>query len=565
MAKKKKNKKGVKSKTKTKPAKTFNLSLKTFFYALTSGIIVGIASIPSYWIFGSLEPYAMFVIAGIVLGLLAFEISSALIAPVFYSIFAALIYPNIFTIDKYIDSVKNANIPFFYRDVISQHVYIDFLFPLVKSSSLELFGSTSLFFLSLLLSGFISLSTYWIKVNFDILEYIPVSLKKRFPLESSRIISSIFLAMFLLFISNSSFASMGAFRQRNNQVLLPGQYATDFHIYKRIYQLLLEGENFYLAFDRAIDEDARSIRESVNKKPEDPGAWPTPRWIRHPFTFYLWKYVGFWNANDILKFALLLVSISLFLVGLGFEKIFPKGAGIVTALFVFPFFFMATGWENLFIPDLWGSIFILLAFGCLLNNFVYPAIFFSLLASMNRIPYWLWIGAMLTGLFVDFIINKRWKYLAAQIAGFSLVYASFSYHWYLILNRYPFVLTTTKPKGGFNISLKWTGFQVVYERAAVISNYLIIPFTMHHFFGIWFILAGLTFFFLSAVLNFRNKEERKNLYVYIVPLAYVVFFLGSVVVQPHFSQYWGQHIMPLSLVGTSGLLLMPLRALIKKS
>lgn len=164
---------------------------------------------------------------------------------------------------------------------------------------------------------------------------------------------------------------------------------------------------------------------------------------------------------------------------------------------------------------------------------------------------WVWLGAIVIVFLFYALKEKRWNYfLISSVASF-LVLIAHIVHWRAILSKYPFVLTVKEPAKGLGLPIVWIGFGEITNRIIWVSNFLLTPHTMHKFFGIVYLGLGILFY-LAVVLFFR-KEIRELKYVFMMCLLFLILFLSYMAFSPHASQYWGLHIIPLSLLGSIGL------------
>lgn len=320
--------------------------LKRVFYltdSLLAAILVCSASIPSYWILGENEPYGIFIISGLILGLLAKDLGHALFSSVSYSLISSPIYLFIFKSQFYIESLMNSN-SLFFGDIIPKYVYEDLLLPLVTASSLEGYSLTTLIILSLGLSLSFCMAIYLLKNNSKIKELLS---EFDFTIDVPKLVSALSILLVLFILANFSFLAMGNFYQRNYMELVPGEYHTDYNIYKRVYQSMVKGENYYFALRKALEDhaDAEILLSGTY--------YSSPTWIRHPFIFHFYKIAGFNDANNILRSALVLICLSFLLIGIGLERHFPIGTGLLVSIFAYPYFL----WQ------LAGKTFTILTFG----------------------------------------------------------------------------------------------------------------------------------------------------------------------------------------------------------
>jgi hypothetical protein len=235
-----------KSKHKLKRKSSFYhvISPKSLLTSILVGIIISILLMAQYWIFGGFQPIVTSLLAGVFLGIFFEYFFKIVLAGFFFALSATIIYPLYFSFERMTRAASLANPKVFFGDVILQAYYIDFLFPLAKSSDPSRFSRPIFFILTFIIAlgtgWFVFLISSWLKEDKDI-----DRLRKKFSLKNHRNLLSLFFSLLILltFILVTYMVS-GNFRLRNNEIVYPFKYATDYHIYKRTYQLMKQGSSF---------------------------------------------------------------------------------------------------------------------------------------------------------------------------------------------------------------------------------------------------------------------------------------------------------------------------------
>lgn len=207
--------------------------------------------------------------------------------------------------------------------------------------------------------------------------------------------------------------------------------------------------------------------------------------------------------------ALCLTVVAVLFVGVGLERTLPAGSGIVTAMLVYPYFFIGIGWEHVLQLDLWASIFVMLAFGLLLCGLISTGIAATLVAAMSRILSWQWAVAVLIAMIAMGLARKRWSYAAWAGGGFAAVIAMFALHWHTVSTEYPGILTQADRAVGVGASFFQAGaIAGALPRIGAVSSFLVFPQTFGAFTGAWYALPALAFFAMTAWRSTRRSAAR---------------------------------------------------------
>ena len=511
------------------------------------GITILILVTPSYWLFGKFEPYLLFTFAGIAIGLSIDQWWESVLATSVYALAVAFIYPRFFTLAAYAHTINNAD-PLFYGDIILRYIYVDALLPLVATSSLETWSAAGLLAVAFLYVFSVSLGFFWLKNQTTLFQKLPGRLRESAVRDPARAIGVVVTAIASVALLVTTYQALGPMIERVSTGFDPGTYQTDYHIYERTYALMREGRGFY-------DSHLEAIKGHIGVQEQGDTAYPrfTPMWVRHPFTFYLWRVLGIRDVSDPVRLAPFIVLAAILLVSFGFERFGVGAVALPLLLFIYPFMWMAMVWEDFFSPDFWGGLFMLLSFGFLLNKRWHAGIVAGVAAALCREQLWFWAGAVFVATAIYAFRSKRWGYAIASSSGLAVVVGSYLLHWHTLATSYKELVApkaTTSPVAFVNST--WSEALPRIER---VTSYLTLPYSMHRYFGFWFLILAIVFF-VAALIRFRSQLSLFSALT--TGATYITLYLLLLKYQPHQSQYWGLHILPLALSGTAGLFLLPL-------
>lgn len=313
-------------------------------------------------------------------------------------------------------------------------------------------------------------------------------------------------------------------------------------IYKRTYELISQGENFYSALHRATQEDARGF------KPGD--FWQIPSWVRHPFIFKVWSFIG--APNSVYLFALFLVVLSLFLMGIKIEKILFPGSSLALSLFLYPYFYLAASWENLWNPDLWSAILVLLSFSLLVSDMQIPAVLSAFFAALTRIHALAWLGLVVLYVIHRSIGERRYLYGIALVLAGIFAYVLYKLHWQKVATEHAYLVKSVA--SGLGTRTKWNGWDNFITQLNWRANFVTTTYTFHHYYAGILILPGIVglTYFATRLIEDKNDSLAGS---FLLALIYTIGMAFYTSIQTLKSQYWGVHFMPFVLLGVAMLLL----------
>lgn len=516
-------KKKYSTKKQSNLKKAHSLSFKDVKVVFFVPIFLVAILTPLLLVGGKLQPWLNFFILGFFLSLWFKDLrlllfSGTLSGLLSLQIWSLLLNPSFFL------NTLNIRDPLVFGDVIFGSVFENLLYatlnfdfsgyPVIfKAVGFVLFFGAGYYFQSLIQR----ITKSSLKKKTAVIEFLPFY------------VSLIILLVLLLY---SFFFSYGSQRAKLAQTLEKGEYATDYSIYKRTYELMKNsGMSYYRALNKAKNEDARNI--------SDPSAWsiPTPFWVRQPFVFYLWKFLGMINPQLILIFALFLFFAGFFLIALYSERHLFKGSSLLLLSIIYPFFYLSFGWEEIFLPDFWGSLFLLISVGLFLNLRFFSSLFFAQLASLCRVLY---AGFYLV-VFVLVVFRFAKDGLKRTVPAFfigSLFPVLYIFHILNVLNKHSYLLTAKTQSFGLGIIFNLNPEQAL-RNLTWISNFLSYPYTFHLVHGVVWLFVSILLFLLSLIIKGKNVNSGNLIFGLSVTLFSIVFSASN-----HVSQYWNAILFP---------------------
>lgn len=503
-----------------------SISPSAVLFSLFRSISLPFFLVPLLYGAGRTQPYLNFFIIGYFLAstvkfasFLYFEI------PVSYAV-ATLLWSSIYN-PSFFNRAVLVKDPLVYGDVILKSVFVDLLYSNANFS----FFYPGITIASLFLSAIMVASGVLLSFG---LKKMMSNLK----LETK--ITDTFLLVATLTIILISYSYLDAYKPffiKINMPVEPGQYATDYHIYKRTLELMkFEKMGYYQALHNARNQDARVIRNPLEEYPI-----PSPLWVRQPYLFYFWYFITSQTLDSIILVALIIFCLGLLIIAYYLEKFLFKGASFLSLLLIYPFFYLSIGWEEIFLPDLWGSLFALISFGFLLLSQDELSLFFAEIASLCRIFF--------APFFVAVLFYVVWKNLHAKdykkaIRNFflGLIFpVLYSLHFYNVVNKHSYILTSTQT--GLSLGTRFAvNLTQNLKTITWISNFLAFPYTLHIFHGIVLIFLVVFLFALRWVL-LQKRLTAMDLIV-IGTIFYAIAFSLST----HACQYYNATLFPFVIV-----------------
>jgi hypothetical protein len=319
----------------------------------------------------------------------------------------------------------------------------------------------------------------------------------------------------------------------------PKTYGFDPIINLKAYYLMRGGMNYYDAIIRAAQGDLR-INDIKNGKWGRDWGIISPTHIRQPEIFYLWTAVGYFGASGIFWAALLLaIGICLAWYWALYPTLGQRALFIPLALF--PMFTLHIEGPNLFHPDWWAAMMLLLSAAFLIRERFTEAAVFAFLSIIFRevfLFYVLVVLAVATVLWVRRKLSGRVVLgFAVALGVFALAYAAhyFAEAPYIVIKNQGSTLSTILSFQGLPLELKLFGP----------TSYLMFEYGSGVVPGVVLAVVGLVGLYWST----RGSRVAQ----FALPL-YVLLFLVFLAAVGASSSYWGQDIMPLAIAGCAALL-----------
>lgn len=296
-------------------------------------------------------------------------------------------------------------------------------------------------------------------------------------------------------------------------------YRTDMDDFLKTYYLMEKGNNYYVSFATAVEQNAFKSHVSNN-------LWS---W-RLPTVFYLWKWLPGTNSYFIWCFFVLLASSTLWLsyeIGLLLFQKNNKRLALLMPFIIFPYFHFAVRDMTFLQTEWWGIPFIFagIYFWLRKNNEASAISFFGavIIRELFILPL---LVLFIRNLLFD---RKRWWVVALPIAGFilfELLHAQVvSQHIELVSG-----FLTPRLAGGMSlvrVTFAFASWEYMFYR-----------------FKLFLLLFGLGWFVIFIT------RHKRFLFIPFYFLPFMFLFLGTSI----YNDYWGIFYMPFVLVSLPVLL-----------
>lgn len=295
--------------------------------------------------------------------------------------------------------------------------------------------------------------------------------------------------------------------------------------YDALYYLktsyVLDREPFYRALITAIKYDGRTKTAVEYNDRVGIYQWkavPTTLFIRQPFIFYIWKYIGQGDLSRVVYFSILFCSLLLILSFIVSRDMLGEFS-YLAPIAIFPFLFTGTVWTNVFFPDWWAGLFYLSGVLLWLSKKYWLSSLFFLGGLMSR-------GEVTIIIFLIFLFYALF-FKKEALKPFAIIFLVFLI-WFGVHYQRAALLIHPTALNRMNSPLSLLShFQFEYFSSA---SYMMF---FYGFFKLPIILIPV----ISVVSSFLKKYYELTL----VSL-YSIFHNGF-----HSSSYWGQHINSLVL------------------
>ena len=328
--------------------------------------------------------------------------------------------------------------------------------------------------------------------------------------------------------------SLEAIRAADNPTV---GYASDPSLNAKTYFLMARGSPFYPAYVRAHELDSRHIVK-VEKGKFVGGA---ASMMRQPAVFYLWQLLAPGGRVELVLWvaymAAGLVLFGLFWglsVALGYRALF-------VAFCAYPMLLMHAGGLNPLYPEWWALLALLAGFLAMVRGHFVAAGVFGLTAIVFRETFAVWLLALALSSAMFALRDRRvWRRVA--LYGGLLVGGGVAYLLHVAIgSRY----VVSKAGGSLGAYLSSASSRDVAIRLLSPVSYLMYPYGSFRFSMLWFLPLGI----IGLWVGLRRVPEAR-----LAASLYALLFCGYLIAFGAPSQYWGQAVMPILVIGTAMLL-----------
>lgn len=342
-----------------------------------------------------------------------------------------------------------------------------------------------------------------------------------------------------------------------------GFYAYDGIIYMNAYYKMLEGLPYYNALVHAGGGDSRLRQENDVRQGKFYGWVWSPAFIREPAAFYLWKLVAPKDATGVFKFSLAMCAGVFFLLAWGaFPWLGARAAFVPMA--VYPYLLVSTIWHNIFFPDWWAALMVLLSVAMLLRRRWITAAVFALAAAVFREVLAPWLAIIAGGYALFWFSARRARRAGgagggaegakdAQDAGEAearpwlirtgvavAFLVAFALQYWLHLRAGAKVVAVNFG----NPATRFFGLvgESIARKFLQPTSYMMFPYGSFQIGG-WVVLV----LAIGGALLVLARHWRVQALV----VGYLVFWTAWYMVFGVSSSYWGQHVMPVAVAGAA--------------
>ena len=332
-----------------------------------------------------------------------------------------------------------------------------------------------------------------------------------------------------------------------------GQYAYDAHIYLRTYYEMAKGDGYYRSLVRAAAGDKRLIDESGVKNGLFVTWASSPTLIREPLQFYLWRLVAPNDAVGIFTFSLIACAAVMALLHWALVR-FAGATAAFASWALWPTLLLATTWHNIFFPDWWMALALLLSVAFWLRGRLYPALAAALVAALFRDVGVLWLLALGVYALVRAVRDRASDRRVPSLAGLAGAAGSlvlFAGLYWLHLRAGSAVITPNLPAPlTFIGRLQTSAAATLPAKFLAPAEYMMFPYGRFAIPGVAYLIAAPFAWWIAQ----RRGVERPDMLSTAVLPAYVVFWVLFTATVGAASSYWGQGYMPLTVLGIASML-----------
>ncbi|MDO8881049.1 MAG: hypothetical protein Q7W44_09685 [Coriobacteriia bacterium] len=324
-----------------------------------------------------------------------------------------------------------------------------------------------------------------------------------------------------------------------------GEYAIDYMINVRTVHRMADGDPYYDAYFYSASHDVRLINEDAFDETGFTTNWGSPFLIRQPWMFWIWRVTAlFGGVGSVVTFSMMAAASVLVLAYWAFRDHVGEGA-VFLGVVLYPVMLLSTVWLNVFQHDWWTALAVLASVFALSRKQLVVAMCFALLATLMREVMVVWLVILTVGAFMA--ARKDASARKAVVAG-AILLAIFGVALFVHYGAAQSIISdaaTGTDGGAFLVKNMGRPLEVKVLPA---TSYMMFPYGMFSFPAAVFLPLGI------VGLWYALRRDRWLAWLAAsLPAFWLVFYL---VVGPS-SSYWGQHVMPLALIGTALLLVSP--------
>jgi hypothetical protein len=334
---------------------------------------------------------------------------------------------------------------------------------------------------------------------------------------------------------------------RTNVSVEPADYSYKFdaYIYVKTFYLMKQGVDYYPAVVQAASKDGRPNEgQWVKNGKLTRDLWPTPEYVRLPFTFQMWSAMGP-TADWVVRWSEVLSALALAALFAGFWKRLKERA-LLIPFAMYPLMLAQGATVNVFFPDWWAVLAIVFAIALLAAELPEAAAIVTLFGTIFRFLA-LPMLAVIEFTALVMLSRKTERRRMAILAGITFAcFAVFAVMWQQhTATALQFIESGTTSGSLFSGLVSGFATRDVATRLLAPSAYYMYAYGFGLFAPVLLFPTGFAGF-LIAMRRGRFAQVALSLYV-------AGWFLFLAVVGPS-SMYWGQLYTMALVIGTAALL-----------
>lgn len=477
------------------------------------------------------------VLAGVIVALIAEDPIVAVGAGVLGGLVGGLVAANDFTVAS-LNAQLQAMPPYANPDVIIPQLYHDFLQPLMQAPltvTTPASGPMSVVLAAVLLTPLCAAGIAWLLRSLG---------DRKF---AENVAGWVVVSALAVILIGTSWNAATTFRESLGQRMENGSYRFDAVIYLRAYEGMLDGGGYYQSLLKAGAGDARLIKENAVRNGKFYSFISSPTLAREPWAFYLWRFAAPQGAPGVFLLSLLVCAASMLALHWGLRRT-SFAASLIAPVLLLPMFLFLTAWYNIFFPDFWAGIAMLVSLAFLAREKVIGAALFALAAALFRetLVFWLIAVVVYSALRAK---SSRTGIRDLACAGGSFVVFVGLYALHYFQASQIIAAQANSGAGGFLARLQDSASASLVGKFLAPFSYMMWPYGFFRFSGVVLVVAGL----IGWALSFPDKRT----------LRWTIFGYGAVWLTYYAtigaaSSYWGQQVLPFYLVGVAMLVASPI-------